>query len=109
VIAAGSLSGGDVEGTLTARVQHFQIGDRASATGLEWDNGLNLPSIFFVHELTASRAFALLLLPESFWKAVSLQPFQHPHARAMREVGVTSRIEWAAVRFNSRVPDNPSI
>jgi hypothetical protein len=38
-----------------------------------------------------------------------LQPLQHPHACAMREVGVPSRIEWVSVRFNSDVPNNPSI
>jgi len=72
VVAARSLSSCDAEGTLTARVQHFQVGDRASATGPEWDDGLNHPSIFFVDGLAASRALALLLLPESFWEATFL-------------------------------------
>jgi len=53
-------------------VQQFQVGERASATSLEWDNGLKRPSIFFVDELTASRTFAVLLLPESFWEATFL-------------------------------------
>ena len=109
MVAVRSLSGGDAKVTLAGKVQHFQVGDRASATRLEWDNGLNHPSIVFVNELTASRAFALLLLPESFWEAASLQPLQHPHACAMREVGVPSWIEWVSVRFDSDVSDNPSV
>jgi hypothetical protein len=90
-------------------VQHFQVGDRASATGLEWDDGFKNPSVIFVNELTASRAPPLLLLPESFWEAASLQSLQHPHTSTMREVRVPSRIEWVGVRFDSDVPDNPGI
>ena len=109
MVAAGGLFSGDAEETLTSRVQHFQVGERAIATGLEWDNGLNHPSIIFDDELTASRAFALLPLPESFWEAAPLQPLQHPRAVTLREVGVPSRIERVSVRFNSDVPNNPSV
>ena len=109
MVTAKSLSGGDKEGTLADEVQHFQVGERASATGLEWDNRSDHPSIVFDDGLTASRALAVLLLPESFWKAAVLQPLQHPHALAMRKVGVPSWIEWVSVRFDSDVPDNPSV
>ena len=109
MVATRSLSGGDAEGTLVGRVQHCQVGERASATGLEWDNGSNYPAIIFDDELTASRASAVLLLTESFWEAAPLQPLQHPRALTFREVGVPSRIEWVSVRFNSDVTDNPSV
>jgi hypothetical protein len=109
VIARGWLSAGDTEWTLTGGVQQFQVGERASATSLEWDDGLNHPPIFFVDELTASLAFAFLLLPESLWVAALLQPLQHPRAFALREVRVPSRIEWVSVRFDSDVSDDPSV
>ena len=108
MVITRSLSGSDAEETLTGRVQHFQVGDRASATSLEWDDRLNQPSIIFDDELAASRTYALLLLPELFWEAALLEPLQHPRAFALREVGVPSRIEWVSVRFNSDMPDNPS-
>lgn len=72
MVAARSLSSDDAEVTVTGSVQHPQIGERASATNLEWDDGFRHPSIIFDDELTASRAFALLLLPESIWEATSL-------------------------------------
>jgi hypothetical protein len=53
-------------------VQQYQVGEGASATGLEWNSGLKRPSVVFVDELTAFRAFAALLLPESFWEATCL-------------------------------------
>jgi hypothetical protein len=54
-------------------VQQYQVGEGASATVLEWNSGLNCPSVVFVNELTAFPAFAvLLLLPESFWEATYL-------------------------------------
>jgi hypothetical protein len=109
VVAVRSLSSGDAEEMLTGKVQHFQVGERANATGLEWDDGSNHPLIVFDHELTTSRALAVLLLPESFWEAAILQPLQHPRALALREVGVPSRIEWVSVRFDSDVPNNPSV
>jgi hypothetical protein len=109
VVAVRSLSYSDTEDMLAGQVQHFQVGERASATELEWDNRSDHPSIVFDDGLTASRALAVLLLPESFWKAAVLQPLQHPHALAMRKVGVPSRIEWVSLRFNSDVPDNPSV
>ena len=109
MVVTRSRSSGDAEGTLTGRVQQFQVGEGASATSLEWDDGLNHPSIFFADELTASCAFALLLLPELLWEAVLLEPLQHPRAFTLREVGVPSRIEWVGVRFNSDVPDDPSV
>jgi hypothetical protein len=37
VVVTQILFGGDAEGTLAGRVQHFQVGERASATELEWD------------------------------------------------------------------------
>ena len=100
---------GDMEVTSTGKVQHFQVGERASTPQLEWEDGLNRPPIVFVDELTASRALADLLLPESFWEAAPLQPLQHPRALTLCEVEVPSRIEWVSVRFNSDVSDNPSI
>ena len=109
MVAIRDLSSGDVEGMLAGKVQHFQVDERASATGLEWDDGSDYPSIVFDHELTASRALAILLLPELFWKAAILQPLQHPRALTLREVGVPSRIEWVSVRFNSDVTNNPSV
>ena len=109
MFTAGSLSNGDTEETLTGRVQHSQVRGRASTTGLEWDNGLDLPSIVLDDELAASRALAVLLLPESFWETASLQPLQHPRALTLCEIGVPSRIEWVSVRFDSDVSDNPSV
>ena len=109
MVVTRSLSRAGAERTLTGRVQHFQVGERASTTRLEWDGGLNHPSIVFDDGLTASRAFALLLLPESFWEAASLQPLQHPRALTLREIGVPSRIEWVSVRFNPDVTDDPSV
>ena len=90
-------------------MQQFQVVKRASATSREWDNGLNRPSVFFVHELPASRALAVLLLPESLWEGASLQPLQHSLGSTLSEVEVPSRIEWVSVRFDSDVPDNPSV
>ena len=72
MIACGEFSVGDAESTLTGRVQQFQVGERASATGLEWDDGVNDPPFLFDDELTASRALAVLLLPELFWEATCL-------------------------------------
>lgn len=72
MVAARNISSGDTEGTLTGRVQHLQIGDSASTTSLEGDDRLHYPPIIFDDELTASRAFALLLLPEFIWEATSL-------------------------------------
>ena len=100
---------GDMEVTSTGKVQHFQIGERASTPQLEWDDGLNHPPIVFVDELTASRALAALLLPESFWEAAPLQPLQHPRALTLREVEVPNRIKWVSVRSDSDVPDNSSV
>ena len=90
-------------------MQHFQVREGAGAAGLEWDDGLNHPPIIFDDGLTASRTLAFLLLPESFWEAASLQPRRHPRALSLREVGVPSWIEWVSVRFDSDVPDNPSV
>lgn len=70
---------------------------------------MNHPPIFFVDEVTASRAFACLLLPESFWEAAVLQPLQHTRTFTLREVRVPSRIEWVSVRFNSDVSNDPSL
>ena len=109
MIARGEFLACDTEWTLTGRVQQFQVGGRAGTTVFEWDDGLNHPPIFFADELTASWAFAFLLLPESFWEAAILQPLQHPRTFTLREVGVPSRIEWVSVRFNSDVSDDPSI
>jgi hypothetical protein len=109
VIAYRKVSDRDSEGTLARGVQQFQVGKRASATSLEWDNRLNHPSTIFVNELPASRALAALLLPEPFWEAASLQPLQHSLASTLSEVGVPSRIEWVGVRFDSDMADNPSV
>ena len=110
MIACGQLPAGETEWTLTGRVQHLRVGECASATGLEWDDGLlNHPSFIFVDELTASRASAVLLLPESFREAALPQSLQHARAFALREVGVPSRIEWVSVRFDSDVSNDPSI
>jgi len=108
VITCGKVSDRDAEGTLARGVQQFQVGKRASATSREWDDGTNLPPIFRIDGLRASRALAVLLLPELFWEAASLQPRQHPLTVALSEVGVPSRIEWVSVRFDSDVPGNPS-
>ena len=108
MVVTRSLSSDDTEETLTGKVQHFQVGESASATGLERDEGLNHPAIIFLDGLTASRASAVLLLPESFWEAASLQPLQHPRSLTLREVGVPSRIEWVSVRFDSDMSDDPS-
>jgi hypothetical protein len=94
---------------LAGRVQQFQMGEWEIATGFEWDEWLNRPPILFVDELTASRALAILLLPESFWEAVVLQPLQHPRIFASREVRVPIRIERVSVRFDSDVSDDPSV
>src|ERR1700724_635247 len=88
VIANRELSSGDVEGMWAGKVQHLQVGERASATRLEWDDRSDYPSIVFDDELTASRALAILLLPELLWKAAILQPLPHPRAVTPREVGV---------------------
>src|SRR5262245_14165209 len=109
VVAAGILSGGKMEESSAGRVQHFQVGERAIPSRLEWDDGLNHPSIIFDDGLTASRAITLLLLPESYWETASLQSLQHPRALTLREVGVPSRIEWVSVRSDSDVSDNSSI
>ena len=109
MIACGKVSDRDAEVTLTRGMQQFQVGKRASATSREWDNGMNLPPIVFVDELPASRALAALLLPEPYWEVASLQPLQHSLASTLSEVGVPSRIEWVSVRFDSDVPDNPSV
>ena len=109
MVARGKVSDRDAEGTLARGMQQFQVGRRASATSREWDHGLNRPPIVFADELPASRALALLLLPEAFWEAASVQLLQHSRASTLREVGVPSRIEWVSVRFDSDVPDNPSV
>jgi hypothetical protein len=90
-------------------VQQFQVGGGAGPTVFEWDDGLNHPPVVVVDELTASRAFAFLLLPESFWEAAILQPLHHPRTFTLREVRVPSRVEWVSVRFDSDVSDYPSV
>jgi len=109
VIARGSIPVCDAEGTLAGRVQQFQVRERASASGPEWDERLNDPSILFDDELSASRAVAVLLLPESFWEAALLQPCQHPRAFTLCEVGIPSRIEWVGIRYDSDMSDDPSV
>ena len=109
MITYGKVSDRDTEGTLARGVQQFQVGKRASATSREWDDGTNLPPIFRIDGLPASRALAVLLLPESLWEAASLHAFQHSLGSTLSEVGVPSRIEWVSVRFDSDVPDNPSV
>jgi len=109
VITYGKVSDRDAEGTLTGGVQQFQVGKRASATSREWDDGMNLPPIFRIDGLPASWALAVLLQPESFWEATSLQPLQHSLGSTLSEVGVPGRIEWVSVRFDSDVPDNPGV
>jgi len=66
VVAARSLSSCDAEGTSTARVQHFQVGGRASATRLERDDRLDHPSIFFDDELATSRDIGLVAAARGF-------------------------------------------
>ena len=109
MIAYGKVSDRDAEGTLARGVQQFQVGKRASATSREWDDGMNLPPIFRIDGLPASRALAVLLLPESLWEGASLQPLQHSLGSTLSEVEVPSRIEWVSVRSDSDVPDNSSV
>ncbi|MDB6102338.1 MAG: hypothetical protein JWO52_2337 [Gammaproteobacteria bacterium] len=56
MVVTRGLSSDDTEETLTGRVQHFQVGESASTTGLEGDCGLNHPAIVFDDGLTASWA-----------------------------------------------------
>ena len=109
MVAYGRVPDRDAEATLARGVQQFQVGKQASATSRQWDNGMNLPPIFRIDGLPASRALAVLLLPESLWEASSLQSLQHSLGSTLSEVEVPSRIEWVSVRFDSDVPDNPSV
>ena len=81
MITYGKVSDRDAEGTLTRGVQQFHVGKRASATSREWDDGMNLPPIFRIDGLPASRALAVLLLPESLWESASLQPLRRSSRR----------------------------